>query len=353
MINLQALEHHADVRIKFASIDPSGCLTSDAHDEYNHLFKELPSHWVVKEAPQPIETRFDHSRRAWEVNIEQATLGAVEHETGVEFIMAIGSNVAAEAIVQFVTWAWNKWREVRSSKAIRSSLIIEHIGDQSSHSGAIVIERNEFRGPVSPEAVPRYVREALERTDATKVKQSQRLRPGRLRLLIGYNIATACIFLGLLIVFVAWSPYTPGPDRHAEPVAPLLLATLVTMLLAGGAGGVLCNLRGLFRWNSDVGFFPQRFEIPFYIRPITGALTGVFTFFVGHMLVSSLSSDGLNWVSLEGRVPYIGLAFLAGFTAQEFMQKLKDVAQTTFSKDTRGNEALKGVGTTTETDSRD
>ncbi|MCI1278639.1 MAG: hypothetical protein LKG23_06615 [Nitrospira sp.] len=79
--------------------------------------------------------------------------------------------------------------------------------------------------------------------------------------------------------------------------------------------------------------------MPFYIRPLAGALTKVFTFFVGHLLGASLPFDGQNWASQEGRVPYINLTFLTGFAPQEFMQQLKQAAQTIAPSDVRGKKA--------------
>ena len=121
-----------------------------------------------------------------------------------------------------------------------------------------------------------------------------------------------------------------------------LFDTLLTMLVAGATGGTLCNLRGLFRWMSDnKGKFPKAFGLPFVIRPFTGALTGLFVFFVGNLLVAALAeARPRSWESLEGRLPYIGFALLAGFAAQEFMQRLKEVAKTVFgSKDESAEKA--------------
>lgn len=127
---------------------------------------------------------------------------------------------------------------------------------------------------------------------------------------------------------------TEGPTpRQDDPLGPALISTLLTMAVAGAAGGTLCNLRGLFRWISVQGDFPRRFEAPFYVRPFTGAMTGLFVFFVGHLLVTSLSQQStVHWRYLEGRLPYVGLAIIAGFAAQEFMQRLKEVAKTLFSE---------------------
>ena len=182
-------------------------------------------------------------------------------------------------------------------------------------------------------------------------------------ILVLYNLTLATVVSWRLIMMVAGAPEAPkfvpvtptspgvsapsgtntsgpgsnrteGPTpRQDDPIGPALISTLLTMAMAGAAGGTLCNLRGLFKYISMQGDFPSRFEAPFYVRPFTGAMTGLFVFFVSHLLVTSLSQQPtVHWRYLEGRLPYVGLAIIAGFAAQEFMQRLKEVAKTLFSE---------------------
>lgn len=152
------------------------------------------------------------------------------------------------------------------------------------------------------------------------------LKEKQTNLLVAYNIVFTIILVAALILLV-------NQQRFAA-----LLATLMTVLVAGMLGGTLCNLRGLFTHLQEKGGrFPIRLKIPFYIRPLTGAVTGLFSFFVGSLLVTSLSVNAAEggWESLEGRLPYIAIAILAGFAAQEFMERLKAVARTLFSERAR------------------
>lgn len=170
------------------------------------------------------------------------------------------------------------------------------------------------------------------------------LKGWRTFLLVLYNLMLSVVLCWQLVSALAKAPEappapppataaTPAPaSPETPPVGQALVATLVTMTLAGGAGGTLCNLRGMFRWISDKGAFPARYETPFYVRPFTGAMTGLFVFFVGHLFVNALSAPSVHWRYLEGRLPYVGIAIVAGFAAQEFMQRLKAVAQTLFSE---------------------
>lgn len=194
--------------------------------------------------------------------------------------------------------------------------------------------------------------------------------------LVAFNVGLAVLLSATLVYFISQAPPSPPAetlpaapaDRQpaerrnvsqpppadpaaspavaasptAQPLSSALVATLITMVIAGGAGGTLCNLRGLFRWMSETGSFPARFATPFYVRPFTGAMTGLFAFFVGHLLVTSFSGGPANsWRYLEGRLPYVGLAIVAGFAAQEFMERLKEVARTLFNPSAPRPEAPK------------
>jgi Short C-terminal domain len=161
---------------------------------------------------------------------------------------------------------------------------------------------------------------------ATQAEEEPRffLRPHNLYLLVAYNIAVVIGSSAMLIVVLL-------KDKNIKPLA----ATLMSVLVAGTLGGSLCNLRGVFtNLQRNRGYFPARLQIPFYVRPVTGAATGLCTFFVGSLLVTSLAVDSASgsWETLPGRLPYIALALLAGFASQEFMQRLKEVAKTLFSE---------------------
>jgi hypothetical protein len=143
------------------------------------------------------------------------------------------------------------------------------------------------------------------------------------------NVLLAIFFSPLLIFLVIRNVFTP------------LVATLLSVLTAGTLGATLCNLRGVFSQCRDrKGQFPPHLIIPYYVRPLTGMVTGLLSFFIGNLLVTSLSIDAATqgWTTLEGRLPYIGFAILAGFAAQEFMERMKEVARTLFSERLQENE---------------
>jgi len=158
------------------------------------------------------------------------------------------------------------------------------------------------------------------------------------------NVALGAALAATLVYMIVKAPFAPsgGTTDELSLVSAIrvnngglrqaLIDTLLTMIVAGGAGATLCNLRGLFRWMSTRGGrFPVALETPFIIRPVTGGLTGLVVFFAGNLVVSALDDHThIGWLYFQGRLPYVGFALLAGFASQEFMQRLKEVAKTAF-----------------------
>jgi len=164
-------------------------------------------------------------------------------------------------------------------------------------------------------------------------------------LMLAYNVILAFAFSSLLMYYVAYTPYLePRPaesnasqsiESTPAPAPDILLATMLIMILAGGAGGVLSNLRGLFKYTYEKGGLPAKLELPYYLRPWIGAMTGLSTLLLGHLMTSALSDAAVfSWATSTGRLPYTGVALLAGFASQEFIGRMKAVAETLFSQNT-------------------
>jgi hypothetical protein len=56
------------------------------------------------------------------------------------------------------------------------------------------------------------------------------------------------------------------------------------------------------------------------------------------MVVSSLDTSNETWATFTGRLPYVGVAFLAGYASQEFLERLKAAAEALFSSSARAEE---------------
>jgi len=166
-----------------------------------------------------------------------------------------------------------------------------------------------------------------------KKKKLAILEGHRKYLMVSYNIILSISSCVLLLYYVAFSPYRepqnmkstsetvqvqpdselaietassklttsePTKAREADLVPTILLAVMLTMASAGAAGGTLSNLRGLFKYSYLRGGLPTEFEQSYYLRPLTGAVTGIVAFFLGYLITSTLSDVAdLGWSTLS------------------------------------------------------
>ena len=103
--------------------------------------------------------------------------------------------------------------------------------------------------------------------------------------------------------------------------------------MGGVLGGCLYNLRGLIK-HSTARDFETVYALSYYLRPISGGISGLVVFFLLLGGAITLNVDGgatYAWASLLGRMPYIAFSLLAGFGSHEFMLKLKDLADAFFA----------------------
>jgi hypothetical protein len=161
---LQQLEYQADLRIKLASLDGKSRYVADACGEYVGLFADLPSGWRTAAEPVTIETRSEATRRAWLLSSGGTEVGAVEHETGLEFVLAIGGSVAAAATYDLIRWGLSTWLERRAAARAKdrdkAPTFLEIERTRRDADGQILgSETIRLRGPVADADL----RRALER----------------------------------------------------------------------------------------------------------------------------------------------------------------------------------------------
>ena len=165
---------------------------------------------------------------------------------------------------------------------------------------------------------------------------------------IGYFVFGA---LGLALLMLNVPPREPGVPReelleHSSGV--LFLFTCGMMICCGTIGGSLYDIRGLIKHSTHDDFEPL-FTLSYLLRPIAGGLSSLIAFFL--LLVGALgfsySHDpvsGAGWTSFDGRLPYLAVGFLAGYSSQVFMLKLKEIADAAFSSAERENGNGNGHG---------
>ena len=151
-----------------------------------------------------------------------------------------------------------------------------------------------------------------------------------------YTLSLAVLASGALLGSMALLPdipAEPAPGR-SFPIGRLLALTTGTMLLSGVVGACLANLRGIMKHSAD-GDYKTEYNLTYYLRPLSGGLSGVIVFFLllGGAITLNVGNPEarMAWSSLLGRMPYIAFALLAGYGSTEFMAKLKDLAQSLFA----------------------
>lgn len=160
----QQYEDCSNLRIKFASIDIDGSLVRDSANEYETLFAELPDEWSILET-DVVQSRRADANGAWLLGKgAEEELAAVEHETGVEFLLAVGASVASTAIIQFVSWAWKRWcdsrkADIKAGMKVEPSFVLELVEDRFPNGQIRRTRKLEIYGPVEAEAIASAMRE--------------------------------------------------------------------------------------------------------------------------------------------------------------------------------------------------
>jgi len=94
--------------------------SGDAGAEYTELFRDkhgraaswLPDGWDVGES-EVVDTALEYLRDAWRIRSSLGDVAAVEHETGLEILVAVGVGISVNAITAVVASAWKEWRRRR------------------------------------------------------------------------------------------------------------------------------------------------------------------------------------------------------------------------------------------------
>lgn len=144
-------------------MDEFGFLVRDASDEYQSFFSETPAGWSVVDT-DIVRTLRGDGNRAWGLQTETEEIVAVEHETGIEFLLAVAAGVASTAIVELVSWAWKRWRDSRAegiqmgTKA-EPTLVLEAVESRSPDGRIWKTNKLEIRGPIDQPAVGAAIRQ--------------------------------------------------------------------------------------------------------------------------------------------------------------------------------------------------
>ena len=151
---------------------------------------------------------------------------------------------------------------------------------------------------------------------------------------IALFVGIACV-MAVLIYFIPHKTNLGdlGPFIKAEG-RRIFIFTAAMMAGCGVLGGCLYDIRGLIKHSINEDF-EQRYTLSYILRPIAGSLTGLIAFFL--LLGGALTftahdiTKGAGWTTFAGRMPYLAVGLLAGYSSQVFMMKLKDIADAIFA----------------------
>jgi hypothetical protein len=147
----------------------------------------------------------------------------------------------------------------------------------------------------------------------------------------------AATAMGLLVHFI---PHAATQDPQVlqtflqEDGRRVFIFTAAMMAWSGVLGGCLFDIRGLIK-HSIAEDYDRRFDLSYVLRPIAGFLTGIIAFFL--LLGGALTftthgiTEGAGWSTFAGRMPYLAVGILSGYSSQVFMMKLKDVSDAIFA----------------------
>ena len=138
------------------------------------------------------------------------------------------------------------------------------------------------------------------------------------------------IFLYQLLILAGLGTATMYFLLNQEANELKRLETLAICMIAGGIGGVLYCLRGIYlnasvRKNWDEKWYPW-----YFIRPIVSMLSGGVSYVflkAGLLILESHSKPN------SSHLAYFALAFVAGLNVDKFIAKIEAIAKTSWGID--------------------
>ncbi len=111
--------------------------------------------------------------------------------------------------------------------------------------------------------------------------------------------------------------------------------------LVGGLGGVLYCLRGVYVNRAVRNHWDARWEVWYYLRPLTSGMTGAASYV---FLKAGLLVLDANAAPTANPFGYLAFAFVAGYNVDNFLKRIEGVAESAWGiKPSRaGSQAVDG-----------
>ncbi len=143
------------------------------------------------------------------------------------------------------------------------------------------------------------------------------------------------LFIGIACVMAVLIHNIPEKDDSGNNYQrSIFIYAAAMMSCCGVLGGCLFDIRGLIKHSIEEDY-ESRYTLSYILRPIAGSLTGLIAFFLllGGALTFTTQqiTKEAPWSTLAGRMPYLAVGLLAGYSSQVFMMKLKDLADAMFA----------------------
>ncbi len=150
----------------------------------------------------------------------------------------------------------------------------------------------------------------------------ENIKSTHIRRIAVYSIAFA-LLLSSIAIYVYYQNYDP------------IIKMLIYVGCSGGLGGIIYNLLTALKYFVYNWYQPKYFWTYIH-RPFTGAILGVFAFFIIAIGLMTLATDktAIDFSKTNAMttvMSYSTVAFVAGFSTSEFIKKLKELAETMFN----------------------
>lgn len=155
-----------------------------------------------------------------------------------------------------------------------------------------------------------------------------------------FTIVVSVIYL--LGFFAALSSFTVALLEGTLPDFLLPYKLFVASALAGGFGGVVYCMRGVYQAVSAEKNWDSDWFVWYILRPVNSVVMGGVSYIVlkAGLLVLEATPE-------EGGSPfgYLALAFVAGFNVSKFLRKIEDVAKSIWGIEKSGSQGNSQIPT--------
>lgn len=127
----------------------------------------------------------------------------------------------------------------------------------------------------------------------------------------------------IAVLFILWAQ---GPLGNIPSWLAAYQLAINCILIATLAGTLYCT-RAIYLNFSVSDSWQQRWEVWYYLRPISSAVAGLVAFI---FLKASIIILEATQTEDAGYYGYLAFSFIAGYNVDRFLKKIEDLAKSTF-----------------------